>query len=661
MARMAIWDRCKDKVRGWRPFRSRKRSKSRAHGQDGEIPTRSAADAPPRTPNIDPVQSSSVTHQHLEPDNEDAHTSLPIDSETHASDTGTPRLEPLSADAGPSNATTDLWGKAFSQLSEEQKQKIEKLVISGDPNGPGSPPDAADADPAAERRPIIIDQVIEAAKGKREQCEKRFFRFKVGSRDGPGREVVMREQIANIIGWVTKAGDIGVGFAPSLVRHIWPCVKALIEIPVKEAEQMAAVLQVGDKVSRVAARGRIYEECYTTENGTSPEALGLLRTTLFELYKTCLGLLAMAASLMDQNTVQRTVHCILHPDEVSNAAGATFCGLESQLNKYVQAASDTVNKATSDRLKSLEEPVNRIDENVGRVLQSIDTEEELQILKWISEAPYTSQHDLVTERRMPGTCNWLLEHPQFQRWERSDGNALMWLKGTGRSTGTCPEFEVTSRTSGRTRLTNIKTVGTGKTNLTSKVIDDNMTFLEKGSSQGFAFSYFSRDDSSRNSALACLRSLVRQLSTSPGRQGYMRSTLRDLWQECRRKDQEMNWVLCKKELAESLRSFTRTTVLVDALDECAEEDQIKLVELFRHLMATSNRFRVFISGRPNGDIHHAFSSCGSDIVEIGVEDNQGDIEKFIHEETKTHPKWDTFKPETRDSVIRVLRERSQGM
>lgn len=60
--------------------------------------------------------------------------------------------------------------------------------------------------PAAERTPIIIDQLIEAAKRKREECEKRFFRFKVGSRYGPGREFVMREQIANIIGWVTTGG-----------------------------------------------------------------------------------------------------------------------------------------------------------------------------------------------------------------------------------------------------------------------------------------------------------------------------------------------------------------------------------------------------------------------------------------------------------------------
>lgn len=143
---MAIWDRCKDKVRSWRPFRSRKRSKSRAHGLDGESPTRSAADATPRTPTlIHSVQrSSSVTQQTGQRRRSDEPAHRQRDPcHRHRN----PRLEPLSADAGPSNAITDLWGKAFSQLSEEQKQRIEKLVISGNPNGPGSPPDAADADP----------------------------------------------------------------------------------------------------------------------------------------------------------------------------------------------------------------------------------------------------------------------------------------------------------------------------------------------------------------------------------------------------------------------------------------------------------------------------------------------------------------------------------
>lgn len=334
--------------------------------------------------------------------------------EAQANGTASPTL-PTPTAASPNvtheaETSIDLWSKAFSLLSEEQTASLAALIGNGKPEIA----DSTDA-PALS----ITQDIIAATKLRQKECERRFWRFPVGH--APEREIVLREHTENIVAWVTKAGDIAMEFAPSLAKQVWPGVKALLQIPVKEAEQMAAILQVADQVARMAVRGHVYEECFA-EAVVGAEMWKSLRTTLVEVYKACLELLAMAAGLLDQNVVQRTVHSILHPDGVKNAAGTGFEGLEKRLTSDVDAASAVVNKASFDRLKSLEMPIERI-------LQSIHDGEELEILDWITKIQYSSHHDTVSEKRMADTCDWLLHHPSFREWETSGESTLMWLWG----------------------------------------------------------------------------------------------------------------------------------------------------------------------------------------------------------------------------------------
>lgn len=386
--------------------------------------------SPSPVPRDEGLQALPTAHYETQADDQDTSPSpgpcdevlqaLPTSHDETQADGAASPSTPTPVAAGPDAAHktdtgTDLWAKAFSLLSEKQTASLAALISNGNPEAATS----TDA-PASS----ITQGVIAATKLRQKECESRFWRFPLGR--GPEHEIVLREHTANIVAWVTKAGDIAMEFAPSLAKQVWPGVKALLQIPVKEAEQMEAVLKVGDQVARVAARGRVYEECFTeVEVGT--EALKSLRATLVELYKACLELLATATGLLDQNAVKRTAHSILHPDAVKNAAGTAFAELENRLASDVDAASAIVNKASLDRLKRLEAPVERI-------LHSMDDREEIEILNWISDVQYASYHNAITEKRMADTCGWLLHHPIFRKWEKSEESALMWLYGLSKFT-----------------------------------------------------------------------------------------------------------------------------------------------------------------------------------------------------------------------------------
>lgn len=188
---------------------------------------------------------------------------------------------------------SSLWERAFDSLTEEQKTSLAALVACADE--PSMQPAPASAS--------IVSEWIAILRQRQEQCEKSSWRIKSGKT--PKDDIILRDQAGQIISWLTKAGDIGVQFAPSIVIQLWPVVKALLNIPVKEADQMAAVFTVADKIARLVVRGSIYERCYNSMN-TPPDALANLHAALLALYTASLGLLSTASSLLNSNGFYQT-------------------------------------------------------------------------------------------------------------------------------------------------------------------------------------------------------------------------------------------------------------------------------------------------------------------------------------------------------------------
>lgn len=320
--------------------------------------------------------------------------------------------------SGQTEPEIDLWQQAFDKLSEKHKQSLSTLA------GGAKPAKGPDSDQPASS---IIPDLIAQTRARQEECEKRSWRIKYGR--GPADEIILRDQAALIISWLTKAGDIGVSFAPTVVTQIWPCLKAILQITVQEADQMAALLTVADKISTTTARGSIYEACFTTST-TSAEAFKVVRHDLVALYQACLKLIAVTADLLEKNPLQRAAYCISHPlDAVKKAAGADFSSLEEQLARSVQAASAELECKLRLQIQELNTPVARIDERVSAILESVSVRDEQEILEWMSSVPYSSHHDAIIEKRMEGTCDWVLQHSKFQEWEASSGCTLLWLQG----------------------------------------------------------------------------------------------------------------------------------------------------------------------------------------------------------------------------------------
>ena len=52
-----------------------------------------------------------------------------------------------------------------------------------------------------------------------------------------------------------------------------------------------------------------------------------------------------------------------------------------------------------------------------------------EILKWVSNIPYTSHHKLISEGRLEGTGVWLLRREEYRTWRSSSTSKLLLLRG----------------------------------------------------------------------------------------------------------------------------------------------------------------------------------------------------------------------------------------
>jgi ankyrin repeat domain-containing protein 50 len=203
--------------------------------------------------------------------------------------------------------------------------------------------------------------------------------------------------------------------------------------------------------------------------------------------------------------------------------------------------------------------------------------------------------------------------------------------------------------------------GTGKTYLTSRVIDDIRDVLENNPNhEGLAFFYCNRNETERQNPLSVLRSFLRQLSTIASDHDSMQKNLRQLHIQTRLKASKLSMDFCRDLLLEFINLYPKTTLVLDGLDECDKRKRGALIETFDYFLDHALRpVKIFISSRPDGDIKERFKGRAN--IEIQATDNHDDIATFVESEITKHRRWEKISPGLQEEIVETLRTRSHGM
>ncbi|KAH7064076.1 hypothetical protein BKA63DRAFT_608820 [Paraphoma chrysanthemicola] len=208
--------------------------------------------------------------------------------------------------------------------------------------------------------------------------------------------------------------------------------------------------------------------------------------------------------------------------------------------------------ATKERLSALVKTVDTHHDRCEKELTrcKVIDEKSSSMKEWISETDYETIHESICEKtnltKYPDCAKWLLSRDQYAKWW-SEESGILWIKGT---------------------------VGTGKTTLMARIIQNHLDKPFSDPKHRIAYFYCSRVESSGYSSYKnVLRSLLRQAAYDSST-GTIAHEIHELRHARDKRPFPQAIGECEKLLVKLLRNGIHLRIMIDALDECDEASEL---------------------------------------------------------------------------------------
>ncbi|KAG5754056.1 hypothetical protein H9Q70_003314 [Fusarium xylarioides] len=514
--------------------------------------------------------------------------------------------------------TSCLWTKAHESLPVDVKEWLGSLEEGIQPNAT-----------ATEQ----IDAIIEQTTKKHKDLEKSNHKF--------------RKYFDKITHWLDKVkgiGDVVSSFDPVHAALLWAAFRFVLQAILAEREQAESVLELLASTPHFVFSGRVLEMVYTTESmhigeaqdniKLSQQCLDHLHEELIKFYSSVLSALQYCYSISNKHKVKRKATAIFNSSEVVGI----HKDLEVQHKKVIACGENchkilnhTLSSKSLDLLQKIQPTLTELGYRVQELLVRIDESERCKTLGAISSILFRAHHDEVSRKRTAGTCEWILNRETLIQWEQSDSSVII-LYGSP---------------------------GAGKTFLVSKVVDYSIERAKAG--EAVAFFYCKRDEENRRNPQDILRSILRQLS-SPVREtdcGMIHVAVKDLPNRLALKGTTFDLSICESLIGKLIEDYPRTTIILDALDECDRSTREDLMRALSNLTNQCSKVRVFISSRHDEDILRHFR--GTPVMTIQATDNEQDISSFVEDKLFRDTRWADIGSKFQEEVKAAFHKKSQGM
>ena len=184
----------------------------------------------------------------------------------------------------------------------------------------------------------------------------------------------------------------------------------------------------------------------------------------------------------------------------------------------------------------------RVDE-IALGITTLQTSERYNIRQWLSAPDPSSNYNKALKSRLADTGIWILRNNTYIDWLSKPGSHL-WLYGIP---------------------------GCGKTILSSAVIQSVVEDCQSRTNSVVLYFYFDFNDIEKQQYEKMIRSLVVQLSSKSARTLQL---LESLYSSCMNGDRQPTYELLLTTLHHMIGGFEDTYLIIDALDECLERQEL---------------------------------------------------------------------------------------
>ncbi|KAG8753175.1 hypothetical protein FRC14_006356 [Serendipita sp. 396] len=348
-------------------------------------------------------------------------------------------------------------------------------------------------------------------------------------------------------------------------------------------------------ISEVSSLQTILEQLQRPTSDPSDERMSLLKS--FEAqsgpFKACHDVLAEVQkklqSLGDVSSIRKR---LLFPFQGAKL-DELLQTLEKHKTSFLLALAGDQAKVTLN----IEKSVNNVSDQLEDMKAS---EYRKEVLRWFKGADPTTNHNAARKKHEPGTGEWLLDSEEFRVWMQ-EARKIMWLNGIP---------------------------GAGKTVLSFTVIDYLISECKNNAEGRIAYYYFDFGDHGKQTASGCLRSLTHQLCEQSKE---LPEVVKDLYTECKSGTPSLPQLTTT--LIDIFNDEFKHFIVIDALDECMEEEGEHQRELFFEALqeitsSTTGRYSIFIASRPEVDISRNLTDLGA--INFSIQQNLVDVDIRSH-------------------------------
>ena len=231
-----------------------------------------------------------------------------------------------------------------------------------------------------------------------------------------------------------------------------------------------------------------------------------------------------------------------------------------------------------------------------------------EVERWLAAPDAETNFRSARDQREPGTGQWLVDSETYLQWKTGIIRHL-WFHGKA---------------------------GCGKSVISASIVEDVRRFSPDSAGTGCAIFYFAFSDSSKQSHIDCLRSIVHQLSGCPS----VLSSLEQLFKtsEARREGGsrvDESHESLQNILVDRIRSHKRFFLILDGLDESPEMDgkntrqREKLLEWLEILSAKLPMLQILATSRRLPDIEAALTGMKFHLESMITGCVNVDISKYV--------------------------------
>jgi hypothetical protein len=258
-----------------------------------------------------------------------------------------------------------------------------------------------------------------------------------------------------------------------------------------------------------------------------------------------------------------------------------------------------------------------------------------KVRSWLSPPDPSQNYQRALKERQINTGLWFVESDQYVNWRADTASSpFLWLYGIP---------------------------GSGKTILSSTVVENVLQHCANGLETAVAYFYFVFNDREKQSSELMVRSLICQLSqkctTVP-------AALEALFASCNDGSSQPSLYGLLDVLREMIRTFPQSFIVLDALDEC--EDRSELMTIIESIAGWQlEKLHILVTSRRERDIENTLEMLvhPGDITDLRAEVVDKDIEAYIEHRLnvdKNLRKWQK-NPEIRREIEGALMEKAKGM